>query len=75
MNFTTTEKHQTLRAGTPQSTGVVEPTLYDMTHGDSVIRENEGVAQSLQARMGTGGNQVPVLVEPVTIEVSGGGGQ
>jgi hypothetical protein len=25
MNFTTTEMHQTLRAGTPQSTGIVEP--------------------------------------------------
>jgi hypothetical protein len=25
MNFTTTPIHQTLRAGTPQSTGVVEP--------------------------------------------------
>ena len=99
MNFTTTEKHQTLRAGTPQSTGVVEPivhrmtaigqyaddddtgssltavgykeakdlviepTLYEPHHGDG--RATEGIANTLAARMGTGGNNTPVLVEPV----------
>ena len=131
MNFTTSEKHQTLRAGTPQSTGVlepepvivgpltaqgmanakgtettdshhyvleptlyepmsafeenwaesevknalragasksshalIEPTLYEPHHGDG--RATEGIANTLAARMGTGGNNTPVLVEPQT---------
>jgi DNA (cytosine-5)-methyltransferase 1 len=63
MNFTTTAMHQTLRAGTPQSTGVIEPTLYEPHHGDG--RATEGIANTLAARMGTGGNNTPVLVEPV----------
>ena len=63
MNFATTAMHQTLRAGTPQSTGVIEPTLYEPHHGDG--RATEGIANTLAARMGTGGNNTPVLVEPV----------
>ena len=36
--------------------------LYDMTHADEVMRKvNSGKCQTLNARMGTGGNQVPVL--------------
>ena len=35
--------------------------LYDMTHADEVIRECEpGVSPTLNARMGTGGNQIPI---------------
>jgi DNA (cytosine-5)-methyltransferase 1 len=41
---------------------VTEPTLYEPYHGDG--RATEGVANTLAARMGTGGNQTPVLVEP-----------
>ena len=35
---------------------------YDMTHANDVIRENCNAVNTLQSRMGTGGNQVPVVV-------------
>lgn len=34
--------------------------VYDMTHANDVIRENKTVP-TLQARMGTGGNQIPLV--------------
>lgn len=35
---------------------------YDMTHADDVVRDNgTGSVQTLQHRMGTGGNQVPLV--------------
>ena len=41
--------------------GVVT-TIYDMTHADEVMRPvKDGVVPTLNARMGTGGNQVPVV--------------
>lgn len=40
---------------------VVEPVVYDMTHANDVIRESREVP-TLQARMGTGGNQVPLVI-------------
>ena len=50
---------------TAQSSGV-EPTIacYDMTHADEVMRPvKDGICPTLNARMGTGGNQVPVVQE------------
>ena len=50
---------------TSQCNGV-EPTIacYDMTHADEVMRPvKDGIAPTLNARMGTGGNQVPVVQE------------
>lgn len=41
--------------------GQNEITIYDMTHAQDVIRENKQ-APTLNARMGTGGNQVPILL-------------
>lgn len=36
--------------------------IYDMTHADEVIRPvKDGIVPTLNARMGTGGNQVPVV--------------
>lgn len=36
--------------------------IYDMTHADEVMRPiKEGIVPTLNARMGTGGNQVPVV--------------
>ena len=36
--------------------------IYDMTHADEVMRPvKDGIAPTLNARMGTGGNQVPVV--------------
>lgn len=34
--------------------------IFDMTHANDVIRECRNVSPSLQARMGTGGNQIPL---------------
>ena len=48
------------------------PQLYDMTHADEVMRPVEpGKCPTLNARMGTGGNQVPVLMEPIAIGFNG----
>lgn len=41
---------------------VVEPTVYDMTHANEAIRECGDKSPTLQNRMGTGGNQVPVVM-------------
>lgn len=38
---------------------VCAATVLDMTHACDVIRDCGGISPSLQARMGTGGNQVP----------------
>lgn len=42
--------------------------LYDMTHADEVMRPvPEGIAPTLNSRMGTGGNQVPVMLDKPNI--------
>lgn len=42
---------------------VLVTKLYDMSHGDEVMRPvQEGLAPTLNSRMGTGGNQVPVMM-------------
>lgn len=42
----------------------------DITHADEVIREVEGgIAPTMQSRMGTGGNQVPLVMEPHAVAV------
>lgn len=38
-----------------------QPTVLDMSHACDVIRDCGGTSPSLQARMGTGGNQVPLV--------------
>lgn len=41
------------------------PQLYDMTHANDVIRPVQpGISPTLNHRMGTGGNQVPILPYP-----------
>ena len=42
--------------------------IYDMTHACDVIRDCGQICPNLQARMGTGGNQVPLTVEPLERE-------
>ncbi len=37
------------------------PILWEMSHADEAVRENGEVVPTLQARMGTGGNQVPMV--------------
>lgn len=40
--------------------------LYEMSHSDNPLRAvNGGVAPTLERRMGTGGNNVPILLEDV----------
>lgn len=52
---------------------VVAPAVaLDMTHACDVIRDCGEVATSLQARMGTGGNQVPLTYQAVTGTLSPG---
>lgn len=38
-----------------------QPTVLDMSHACDVVRDCGGTSPSLQARMGTGGNQVPLI--------------
>lgn len=46
--------------------------VYDMTHANDVIREvSDGIVPTLNARMGTGGNQVP-LVQKIVYCVGNG---
>ena len=40
-----------------------QPTVLDMSHACDVVRDCGGIAPSLQARMGTGGNQVPLTFQ------------
>ena len=40
-----------------------DATILDMSHACDVIRDCGGIAPSLQARMGTGGNQVPLTFQ------------
>lgn len=35
--------------------------MFDITHPCDVIRQNKNVAQTLTNRMGTGGNQIPLV--------------
>lgn len=38
-----------------------QPTVLDMSHACDVVRDCGGTSPALQARMGTGGNQVPLV--------------
>jgi DNA (cytosine-5)-methyltransferase 1 len=49
-----------------------QPTVLDMSHACDVIRDCGEVAPSLQARMGTGGNQIPLTYQDVTGTLSPG---
>lgn len=40
-----------------------QPTVLDMSHACDVVRDCGGIVPSLQARMGTGGNQVPLTFQ------------
>jgi len=40
-------------------------TIYDMHHAQDVIRTYENISPSVIARMGTGGNNVPILTESI----------
>ena len=40
-----------------------QPTVLDMSHACDVVRDCGGTSPTVQARMGTGGNQVPLVSE------------
>ena len=46
--------------------------ILDMSHACDVIRDCGGISPSLQARMGTGGNQIPLTYQRVTGTLSPG---
>lgn len=45
---------------------------YDMTHACNVLREYKDVVPTLQHRMGTGGNQVPLVIEEDPVSIGNG---
>lgn len=49
-----------------------QPSYLDMSHACDVIRDCGEVAPSLQARMGTGGNQIPLTYQKTTGTLSPG---
>jgi DNA (cytosine-5)-methyltransferase 1 len=49
-----------------------QPTVLDMSHACDIIRDCGEVSPSLQARMGTGGNQIPLTYQTVTGTLSPG---
>lgn len=54
---------------------VLPVQLYDMTHAEEVMRPFEkGLAPTLNARMGTGGNQVPLVMREVSRTLRAGAG-
>ena len=70
-----TEIAKTLDTTNPdpsKNQGGIAVVALDMTHACDVIRECGESAPSLQARMGTGGNQVPLTYQDVTGTLSPG---
>jgi DNA (cytosine-5)-methyltransferase 1 len=49
-----------------------QPSILDMSHACDIIRECGEIVPSLQARMGTGGNQVPLTYQQTTGTLSPG---
>lgn len=49
-----------------------QPSILDMSHACDVIQDCGEVAPSLQARMGTGGNQIPLTYQKTTGTLSPG---
>ena len=58
-----TDKSATLAVAQEQT--LFQPVVMDMTHADDVLRiYPDGKVPCLQHRMGTGGNQIPLVAEP-----------
>lgn len=49
-----------------------KPVILDMSHANDVIRECGDVVPTLQSRMGTGGNQIPLTYQKTTGTLSPG---
>ena len=63
------EKSERARQGAARGTeDCARIAVYDMTHADEVMRPvKDGIVPTLNARMGTGGNQVPVVLTKGTV--------
>lgn len=59
-------------AAVPSGTNQTPAVVMDMTHACDVIRDCGEIVPSLQARMGTGGNQVPLTYQQTTGTLSPG---
>ena len=60
-----------MQAGiTHDEVSIVGGQMYDITHADDVVRETDK-SPTLNARMGTGGNQVPILMGDIPSEKNG----
>jgi hypothetical protein len=51
------------RSITLKASGASAAVCYDITHADAVIRESHDVVPTLKARMGTGGNNTPLVMD------------
>lgn len=51
------------RASRSGGLGSNSNVVYDMSHAVDVLRWYDGIVPTLQARMGTGGNQVPLVIQ------------
>lgn len=60
-----------MQAGvTNDDMSIVGGQMYDITHADDVVRETDK-SPTLNARMGTGGNQVPIMMGNIPSEKNG----
>ena len=60
-----------MQAGiTHDEVSILGGQMYDITHADDVVRETDK-SPTLNARMGTGGNQVPILMGDIPSEKNG----
>ena len=67
-----TQREETSRCAVPSSDSAEQHTvIYEMQHSCDVIRQNVDVSPTLQNRMGTGGNNVPLALQCVPLEGNG----
>lgn len=60
--ITTNDVCPTITAAAGMSGNNQPWVCYDMTHTNDVIRESSDISPTLQSRMGTGGNQIPLCI-------------
>lgn len=61
--YSQSESAGTLRASGGTNGGGSETLIIDTSHANEVIRETKNIVPTLKARMGTGGNNVPMLID------------
>nr|DAF57422.1 MAG TPA: Cytosine specific methyltransferase [Myoviridae sp. ctqfO1] len=62
VSWNTSESERKSDTSVDGTNGYIKNTIYDMTHANEALRYvGEDCIQTLNARMGTGGNQIPVI--------------